>query len=172
MDEPMHAPSSANTSAKGEIPEIKSAAYWGSSAFQISGNADGHKEVGKAIVKQMMNRQMANKRREIAIIQDTTNEAFLRTLASYTKQFDEQVSSSPIQFYLTSYCLCNFLLFSSHNQRHLPSSSLFFSQMKEFLERLHIDSYRLQPQLANLCVRIDYNGYYSGRFDGGPAKGR
>lgn len=42
----------------------------------------------------------------------------------------------------------------------------FDSQLKEFLEKLWADSYRQHPQLSNLCVRIDYNGYYSSKFSG------
>jgi hypothetical protein len=43
-------------------------------------------------------------------------------------------------------------------------SDTFDSQIREFLERLWADSYRQHPQLANLCTRLDYNGFYTGRF--------
>ena len=38
----------------------------------------------------------------------------------------------------------------------------FDAQVGEFLERLWNDSHRHHPQLSNLCVRLDYNGFYSG----------
>lgn len=38
----------------------------------------------------------------------------------------------------------------------------FDKQVGEFLERLWTDSHRHHPQLSNLCVRLDYNGFYSG----------
>jgi hypothetical protein len=37
-------------------------------------------------------------------------------------------------------------------------------QLREFLERLWTDSYRHHPQLANLCTRLDYNGFFSSSF--------
>lgn len=37
----------------------------------------------------------------------------------------------------------------------------FDKEVSEFLEKLWTDSYRSHPQLSNLCVRLDYNGYYS-----------
>eukprot|EP01041_Mallomonas_annulata_P003638 gene3638-7253_t len=37
----------------------------------------------------------------------------------------------------------------------------FDTQLGEFLETLWSDSNRHHPQLSNLCVRLDYNGYYS-----------
>lgn len=40
----------------------------------------------------------------------------------------------------------------------------FNAQLKDFLERLWADSHRHHPQLSNLCVRLDYNGFYTGRF--------
>ena len=40
----------------------------------------------------------------------------------------------------------------------------FNSQLREFLERLWADSHRNHPQLINLCVRLDYNGYYTDAF--------
>lgn len=40
----------------------------------------------------------------------------------------------------------------------------FDSQLKEFLDGLWSSSYRQHAQLANLCVRLDYNGYYSSTF--------
>jgi len=38
----------------------------------------------------------------------------------------------------------------------------FDAQVGEFLEGLWTDSHRHHPQLSNLCVRLDYNGFYSG----------
>jgi len=43
-------------------------------------------------------------------------------------------------------------------------SDTFDAQLKEFLERLWTDSYSHHPQLSNLCVRLDYNAFYTGRF--------
>lgn len=40
----------------------------------------------------------------------------------------------------------------------------FDREVGEFLEKLWKDSYRGQPSLSNLCVRLDYNGYYSGKL--------
>lgn len=40
----------------------------------------------------------------------------------------------------------------------------FDKEISEFLEKLWTDSYRSHPQLSNLCVRLDYNGYYSQKF--------
>ena len=40
-------------------------------------------------------------------------------------------------------------------------SSTFDAQVVEFLEKLWTDSHRHHPQLSNLCVRLDYNGFYS-----------
>lgn len=40
----------------------------------------------------------------------------------------------------------------------------FNDQLKDFLERLWADSHRHHPQLSNLCVRLDYNGFYTGHF--------
>ena len=40
-------------------------------------------------------------------------------------------------------------------------ASTFDGQVVEFLERLWSDSHRNHPQLSNLCVRLDYNGFYS-----------
>ena len=40
----------------------------------------------------------------------------------------------------------------------------FDKEVSEFLEKLWTDSYRSHPQLSNLCVRLDYNGYYSQKF--------
>ena len=40
----------------------------------------------------------------------------------------------------------------------------FNAQLREFLERLWADSHRNHPQLINLCVRLDYNGYYTEVF--------
>lgn len=37
----------------------------------------------------------------------------------------------------------------------------FNAQLREFLERLWTDSNRRHPQLSHLCVRLDYNGYYT-----------
>ena len=42
----------------------------------------------------------------------------------------------------------------------------FESQVGGFLESLWVDSYRTHPQLANLCTRLDYNGFYSSRLAG------
>ena len=42
----------------------------------------------------------------------------------------------------------------------------FDTQVGEFLESLWADSYRTHPQLANLCTRLDYNGFYSARLTG------
>jgi len=39
--------------------------------------------------------------------------------------------------------------------------STFNTQVGEFLEKLWTDSHRHHPQLSNLCVRLDYNGFYS-----------
>ena len=41
--------------------------------------------------------------------------------------------------------------------------STFDRQLFEFMENLWKDSYRQHPQLANLCTRLDYNSFYSGR---------
>ena len=38
----------------------------------------------------------------------------------------------------------------------------FDEQLFDFMESLWKDSYRQHPQLANLCTRLDYNGFYSG----------
>ena len=43
-------------------------------------------------------------------------------------------------------------------------TSTFDSQLAEFLEKLWTASSRQHPQLLNLCVRLDYNGYYSKLF--------
>jgi gamma-tubulin complex component 2 len=43
-------------------------------------------------------------------------------------------------------------------------SDTFDSQLKEFLEKLWTDSYKHHAQLSNLCVRLDYNGFYSTQF--------
>lgn len=40
----------------------------------------------------------------------------------------------------------------------------FNTQLREFLERLWADSHRNHPQLVNLCVRLDYNGFYTEQF--------
>ena len=40
----------------------------------------------------------------------------------------------------------------------------YLIQLREFLERLWTDSHRHHPQLSNLCVRLDYNGFYSDHF--------
>lgn len=40
--------------------------------------------------------------------------------------------------------------------------STFDEQLFDFMESLWKDSYRQHPQLANLCTRLDYNGFYSG----------
>jgi hypothetical protein len=40
----------------------------------------------------------------------------------------------------------------------------FNTQLREFLERLWSDSHRNHPQLMNLCVRLDYNGFYTEQF--------
>mmetsp|Transcript_6119 Transcript_6119/g.9233 ORF Transcript_6119/g.9233 Transcript_6119/m.9233 type:complete len:1075 (-) Transcript_6119:183-3407(-) len=45
-------------------------------------------------------------------------------------------------------------------------SDTFDTQLGEFLEKLWTDSYRHHPQLSNLCVRLDYNGFYDSRFTG------
>lgn len=45
-------------------------------------------------------------------------------------------------------------------------SDTFDSQLGEFLEKLWTDSYRNHPQLSNLCIRLDYNGFYDTRFAG------
>ena len=39
-------------------------------------------------------------------------------------------------------------------------------QLKEFLDKLCTDSYRNHGQLSNLCVRLDYNGFYSDNLSG------
>lgn len=41
----------------------------------------------------------------------------------------------------------------------------FDTQLNEFMESLWQDSFRQHPQLANLCTRLDYNGFYSSRGD-------
>mmetsp|Transcript_109 Transcript_109/g.209 ORF Transcript_109/g.209 Transcript_109/m.209 type:complete len:347 (-) Transcript_109:98-1138(-) len=43
-------------------------------------------------------------------------------------------------------------------------SDTFDQQLREFLDKLWTDSYRHHPQLSNLCVRLDYNGFYDSRF--------
>ena len=43
-------------------------------------------------------------------------------------------------------------------------SSTFDAQLAEFLEKLWTASNRHHPQLSNLCVRLDYNGFYSNKF--------
>ena len=40
----------------------------------------------------------------------------------------------------------------------------FDKEVSDFLEKLWTDSYQSHSQLSNLCVRLDYNGYYSQRF--------
>jgi gamma-tubulin complex component 2 len=40
----------------------------------------------------------------------------------------------------------------------------FSAQLREFLERLWTDSNRRHPQLSHLCVRLDYNGFYTDSF--------
>ena len=45
-------------------------------------------------------------------------------------------------------------------------SSTFDSQLAEFLSKLWTASSRHHPQLLNLCVRLDYNGFYSREFGG------
>ena len=37
-------------------------------------------------------------------------------------------------------------------------------QLKEFLDKLWTDSYRRHAQLSNLCIRLDYNGFYSSQY--------
>lgn len=44
-------------------------------------------------------------------------------------------------------------------------SDTFDAQLFEFLDTLWKDSHRYHPQLSNLCVRLDYNGFYSGRIN-------
>ena len=41
-------------------------------------------------------------------------------------------------------------------------ATTFDGLVVDFLERLWTDSHRNHPQLSNLCVRLDYNGFYSG----------
>ena len=52
--------------------------------------------------------------------------------------------------------------------------STFDKQLSDFMESLWQDSFRQHPQLANLCTRLDYNGFYSNRGDangnGGPRR--
>jgi hypothetical protein len=43
-------------------------------------------------------------------------------------------------------------------------SDTFDQQLREFLDKLWTDSYRHHPQLSNLCVRLDYNGFHDSRF--------
>ena len=45
-------------------------------------------------------------------------------------------------------------------------SSTFDEQLREFLSNLWSTSYQHHVQLVNLCVRLDYNGYYSQKFSG------
>lgn len=40
----------------------------------------------------------------------------------------------------------------------------FDKQLGQFLERLLVDSYNHHAQLSNLCVRLDYNGFYTSKF--------
>jgi hypothetical protein len=40
----------------------------------------------------------------------------------------------------------------------------FDTQLKELLDGLWNNAYRQHAQLANLCVRLDYNGFYSSEF--------
>lgn len=42
-------------------------------------------------------------------------------------------------------------------------SDTFDTQISTFLDNLYSDSYRQHPQLANLCSRLDYNGFYSSK---------
>eukprot|EP01033_Poteriospumella_lacustris_P010690 gene10690-7612_t len=43
-------------------------------------------------------------------------------------------------------------------------ATTFDSQLKELLDGLWNNAYRQHAQLANLCVRLDYNGFYSSEF--------
>eukprot|EP00605_Chrysophyceae_sp_TOSAG23-4_P002805 GSChrysophyteH1.ASY1.ANO1.3089.1 assembled CDS len=43
----------------------------------------------------------------------------------------------------------------------------FDAQVGDFLESLWADSYKSHPQLANLCTRLDYNGFYSSKLTSG-----
>ena len=49
----------------------------------------------------------------------------------------------------------------------LKFTSTFDSQLAEFLEKLWAASHRHHPQLSNLCVRLDYNGFYTTKFSSG-----
>ena len=45
-------------------------------------------------------------------------------------------------------------------------STTFDTQLAEFLSKLWTASNRHHPQLSNLCVRLDYNAFYSREFGG------
>jgi len=50
-------------------------------------------------------------------------------------------------------------------------SDTFDTQISTFLDNLYSDSYRQHPQLANLCSRLDYNGFYSSKSSSGNSSG-
>lgn len=43
-------------------------------------------------------------------------------------------------------------------------SDTFDAQLRDFLDKLWTNHYRHHVQLSNLCVRLDYNGFYSSQF--------
>lgn len=47
---------------------------------------------------------------------------------------------------------------------HHKFAEAFDGQLRDFLDSLWTDSFRHHAHLAHLCVRLDYNGYYSSQF--------
>lgn len=78
------------------------------------------------------------------IEKEISHESFQKMLAKFTDAFDTQVS---IQVIIGSVIV-------------MP----FFQQLKEFLDKLWTDAYRRHAQLSNLCIRLDYNGFYSSQY--------
>lgn len=86
--------------------------------------------------------------KEAYLQREASHETYNRILNKFAETFDTQVGT----------------IISLTSLMDLPPTMMLFFQLREFLDQLWNDSARQHGQLANLCVRLDYNGYYSSQF--------
>jgi gamma-tubulin complex component 2 len=110
------------------------------------GGSRATSSAGESIKKKSQLRALKLRIQADYISREVSHDAYLRTLAKFSDTFDSQLGEFLEKLWTDSY-------------RSLPSSSLSLHSFLSLADRTH-------PQLSNLCIRLDYNGFYDTRFAG------
>eukprot|EP01038_Epipyxis_sp_PR26KG_P006038 gene6038-8313_t len=115
--------------------------------FSLSDYSNSHESASSTSFKNDMksNRSSSNSIGRAPSLDDA-HEMRQRRLMEHAMHVEQETSHEPFQRMLSKF------------------SDSFDSQLKEFLSKLWMDSNRHHAQLSNLCVRLDYNGFYSSQF--------